>query len=164
MGETWRIIIGLIIAGIGGVIAGSVLVDLRTAKRSAAWPQVKGKVLTSRVSRREGSYSVRLEYEYAVDGVQYTSDRIKFGATVTVGSGKEEANAITERYPVGSEVTVYYDPHKPSRSVLEREVEARANFIDVLFAVLLVGIGTYVLSGLFSELMRDPDFWKDPAK
>jgi hypothetical protein len=42
MDETWRIIIGLIIAGIGGFVAVGTLVGVRSVKRSAAWPQVKG--------------------------------------------------------------------------------------------------------------------------
>ena len=153
MEETWRIIIGLIIAGIGGFVAVGTLVGLRSVKRSAAWPQVKGNVLASSVveshSQSGTSYRAEVKYEYAVDGVHYTSDRIKFGWQKT---RKRATKATAERYPAGSSVRVYYNPRKPSSSVLERETDRGSNISAVLFALLFVGGGIYMLlSGLFGD-------------
>ena len=153
MEAIWLIIIALIIAGIGGFVAVGTLVGLRSAKRSAAWPQVKGNVLASSVVESHyqsgTSYRAEVKYEYAVDGVRYTSDRIKFGWRK---GSKRGTKATAERYPTGSSVRVYYDPRKPSSSVLQRETDRGSNISAVLFALLFVGGGIYMLlSGLFGD-------------
>ena len=148
----WGIIFGLIFVGVGGFLAVFTLVDLRSAKRAAAWPQVQGKVRTSRVvereTRRGTSYSAEVKYEYEVDGIQHTSDRIKFEWQST---GYRSAEATAERYPAGSPMPVYYDPQEPSLSVLEREIEVGSVIFVILFGLLFVGFGIYMLSGLFGN-------------
>ncbi len=153
MGAIWQIILGLILAGVGGLATVGTLVDLRSAKRSAAWPQVQGKVLTSSVVKKGGGesnyYSAEVEYEYAVDGIPYTSDRVRFGG---VSAGKRTAKQVVERYPWESTVTVYYDPQQPASSVLEQKVEIGGNTVALLFEIMLVGVGILLLfSGLFGD-------------
>ena len=152
MEAIWLIIIGLIFVGIGGAAALSALVDLRRGKRTAAWPQVKGKVLTSCVveshSESGTSYSARVKYEYAVDSIRHTSDRIKFGWE---SADEQSAKGTAERYPAGSPVTVYHEPQEPSLSVLEREIQVGSDIFVLLFALVVFGVGTYVWLGLFRD-------------
>ena len=152
MEAIWLILIGLIFVGIGGAAAVSALVDLRSGKRTAAWPRVKGKVLTSSVveshSKSGTSYNAEVKYEYEVDGIRHTSDRIKFGWESV---DEQSAKGTTERYPAGSLVTVYHDPQEPSLSVLEREIEVGSVIFVILFGLVGIGVGTYV----WLELFRD---------
>jgi len=149
MDKIVRFVIGPLFAGVGGLVVLVIIRGMVIEERSAEWPQVyDGKVLASSVveTRTESvSYSVKVRYEYTVDGVRNTSDRIKFGA---VSGGKRSAEATWERYPAGSLVTVYYDPEKPSSSVLERDMEAGSNFFVLLIGLVILGAGIAMTLGL----------------
>jgi len=149
MDQVWQIIVGLFFVGTGFSIAVGILADHRSAKRDAAWLQVKGKVLTSRViDDGDGGYIAEVKYEYEVDGMGHTSDRISFGPVL---ANKRVAKATTERYPAGSLETVNYDPQKPSFSVLDREEDAGINFADIMFALVFGGVGILVMFGLIGD-------------
>lgn len=89
-----------------------------------SWPSTSGKVLKSSVERNAHQTGVSLEavvvYQYEVDGKTYQSQNIKAGNQfmVVVASGQEQA--IVARYPVGANVTVYYDPNNPAECALEK--------------------------------------------
>ena len=105
-------------------------VKLREVREAGRWPETTGKVIASRVrSRRnepddpdynfsdtEVTNEPFVEYEYRVGDREYRCSRVTIGEKT---SG-EELEAILARYPVGTPVTVYYDPAKPTRAVLER--------------------------------------------
>jgi hypothetical protein len=42
---------------------------------------------------------------------------------------------VVERYPVGAQVMVYYDPNNPSDAVLERSMPG---YVPVLWAVIVL--------------------------
>ncbi len=95
-------------------------------QESEDWPSVDGHVIAASVEHRSQSgstrtrttYSASVTYDYAVDGVAYTGDRMAFGAGH--GSGdRAKAQRVVDRYAVGSAVTVHYRPANPSDSVLE---------------------------------------------
>jgi hypothetical protein len=91
-------------------------VDWRHARRSAAWPTVEGEIVKSAVTRysRRLRWDWHVEYRYRVDGCEHTGWRTYFGCMVPIGVARN----IVQRFPVKSTVTVYYDPHRPGRSVL----------------------------------------------
>jgi len=131
-----------------------------TASASKNWPSVQGVVTHSDVQSRWSSspvgtpqhrsgptrlYLADVQYTYAVDGVEYTGDRVEFGDYSS--SNALRASKIAKTYRVGSDVTVYYDPSRPSRAVL---VPGKAT----LFAKAGVAIGAVflligILFGLF---------------
>ena len=124
----------------------------RQAAAADGWAQTKGRVVTSKTEQfvagvdrisapRRNLLRQRVIYAYTVAGVGYSSDRVSFGArTASSMPGMEQA--IVRRYPVGTAVTVYYDPANPSQAVLDRGVRklwlvwASA----ALFAVMAVAI------------------------
>jgi len=55
-----------------------------------------------------------------VYGKEYTSSQIKAGDIHMSVYGSRKAYDTVDRYPVGAEVTVYYDPENPEQSALER--------------------------------------------
>jgi hypothetical protein len=93
---------------------------------SPTWPFVEGEMLESRVRAHNETgdqhgtlareWFTEVRYRYTVDGVSYTGNRLRaFGPRHT-----DEQQALQELapFPVGQKVKVYYDPAKPSSSVL----------------------------------------------
>ena len=91
--------------------------QLHQARQSEQWPVVPGKIVRSfvksSISEGETIYSADIKYAYTVQGVEHRSD------VVVIGGHSYGANATVNRYPLGKEVSVSYDPEKPRRAVLE---------------------------------------------
>lgn len=97
----------------------------KVAKEAAqSWSGTMGTVLTSTVqSKRTGNststYPV-VVYQYEVNGKSYQSQTIKAGEQFFNVRILGEAQATANRYPVGAQVMVYYNPANPQESALER--------------------------------------------
>src|SRR5437773_12308343 len=123
-----RILVTLAIGGVGAYVAYVGAGDLYTGVRSDAWSTVAGTVLESELVRVPGrgrvsaSYKAHVLYGYEVGRQRYTGDRISFGR-LAVGSGRDDAEALLQRYRLGSVVPVHYDPARPHDSALFRSRE-----------------------------------------
>jgi hypothetical protein len=85
-----------------------------------------------------------VEYEYQVNDQSFRSDRIMIGG----GKSEVELEGVLNRYPLGAQVIVYYNPADPQQAVLERAIPAarlRGSAILMLlpFGVPLVAIQIY---------------------
>ena len=144
-------LVGLAFFGVffaGGLIAAYKIADeLPQALASPGWPTVEGAVTTSKVRRRSGSRKLRLRYQYDVNGQTYESHKIAFMGRVFSGTASERR----KRYPTGTQVTVYYNPDKPSVAVLEPGVRMVGFLGAGLVVVLFLPIGAL---GLWSLLKR----------
>ena len=124
--------IGWIVAALLGsllMLALAVLfigLGLRQRRRVGAsqrWPSAPGTIVSSKLvegSSSDGGRTVGAEvvYSYTVGGQEFRSDQRDIGGG---GSGSLAGeNAIIARYPVGSNVTVFYNPANPKDAVLER--------------------------------------------
>ena len=95
------------------------------AKQSAQdWSNTLGTVTMSTVQVRRSARS-RSEipvvvYQYQVNGQAYTGQTIKAGEQYFSVRLYGDAQKTIERYPVGAQVMVYYNPANPSESALER--------------------------------------------
>ncbi len=135
----------------------------RDGKATESWPSTTARILSSEVredvetSRDSGgmrrtktTYRPALRYEYAIDGRTYQGYRIK--ADDYGGSASRAYNAVN-RYPVGAEVTVYYDPADPGQAVLEQGADGTAVYlfggVGVLFSV--IGLGALAFVGVSSR-------------
>jgi Protein of unknown function (DUF3592) len=135
------LLFGLAFVAIGVVIFFLGLRDLRLAKASAGWPATQGAITATRIrvdDRGESSesYHPEITYTYAVMGASYEGSRRIIGATRGYSS-RRRAEAFLEAYPVGRQVTVYYDPQKPREAVLEAGTTRGA-------------IGTLIISAVFA--------------
>lgn len=113
---------------------------LQDARASESWPTADGVVIRSEVTRStdaEGSdsYSPEITYAYTVNNEQLANKTIKFGENSY--SNRRKAEEIANSYPVGRNVTVYYDPEKPDKSVLEPGVSAGS--------YIVIGIGVFFI-------------------
>ena len=135
-------LIGVVVVGIGGVEV--------WMQSGSEWEQTTGMVVKTEVEReirpvdpqvyRRLQWSPRITYRYEVDGQSYTSDRMHAGihaqdSRPTKGSAQIES----DQYPVGSEVTVYYEADDPSVAALE--VGAGGGWVLVVLGAGILAVG-----------------------
>jgi hypothetical protein len=118
---TKRVVFGLLVALLGGVLAFGGARVLYRARASEHWPQVQGTVRASSVetqrSKRSATFVPHVRYDYAVGAEHYTSETLSFTRTASGDSG--EAREQVRPYPVGASVTVHYSPDEPQLACLE---------------------------------------------
>jgi len=89
------------------------------AHRAVGWPVTEGTVAFSAAVRgcgRGDSVFPQVVYRYTVNGEDFMSEQIAFGA---VGCGwPDYAQSTAARFPLGSSVRVHYDAEDPHRAVL----------------------------------------------
>jgi len=103
---------------------------VRKARASSKWPSTQGTIESSTVDverererdsdgdiHYETKFTPNIVYQYQVDGMDFAGDQISFGGTSS--SSQSRAYRITNQYPEGAEVTVYFDPEDPQESVLQ---------------------------------------------
>lgn len=83
------------------------------------------KILSSQVGvgHKGGSaikemYFPDVQYEYVVDGITYQSNR--FWSEKMQINKADKIQALVAQYPVGTQVTVYYDPNNPADAFLQK--------------------------------------------
>ncbi len=82
------------------------------AYQSTAWREVPGTVLHAECRSANNRTSARhVQYEYAVGGVRYASEREHFGLHIAT-------SGCVAGYGAGERVSVHYDPARPSEAVL----------------------------------------------
>ena len=85
---------------------------------SESWPSVEGEILESKLERSKSDgatkYRANVNYIYEIAEKEFTGKKIGFSALAT----KSYTQKLIERYPVGENVEVYYNPENHSDSVL----------------------------------------------
>jgi hypothetical protein len=143
----------LVFGGVGAGLSWWGWTIVQSARASAEWPTVEGRITRSVVRHStdaEGgdSYSPEVAYTYAVSGRAFEGERIKFGEN-SYGS-RSRAEAIAAGYPVGRQVEVYYEPANPSNAVLEPGLSAGS------YIVLGIGLLFICIAGLTAPLSLLP--------
>jgi hypothetical protein len=120
-------LLGLTAAVMIGVLILAVVVKMREVKAARTWQTARGKITRSEVrakkvndTNRRGQKTVNypaVTYEFSIKGRRYTGERISLAEIIP----ESEIEPTLERYPLGAEVTVYYNPSNPNQSVLERD-------------------------------------------
>ena len=131
-------------AGLAALWGGFELRD--RAQRMTAWPSVRGRVTGSTLvpddtPMEDGStaYYPQISYEYVVGGHEYRGQRRSLVNVGGSGLNRGMGERVLARYPVGSEVVVFYDPQDPKEAILERpDPVAGPTFLFALGAALLV--------------------------
>lgn len=140
------LILGWVIFAVGVWSLTYVFRIRREARQSASWPQTTGRILTASLRQTGGRYrpvyAPEFEYEYSVNGRAYRGRRWNFGVLAT---DKSSAQAVVDRYLPGKTVPVYYNPAKPSASVLERDIGGSwvGMVVGIVFAIVGLGLIVY---------------------
>lgn len=137
------------------------IVEFHAAK---GWTQTTGRILRSGIDVRHLQFPDEpeivknmpaIEYEFHVGARKVIGSRIGIGDD----SGGANLEATLKRYPVGINVTVYYDADDPTQCVLERSGLQSLNGRELLAGcasgILLLALFGGVIYGLF---MYGPDF------
>lgn len=96
------------------------------------------------------SSSPQISYYYQALGQQYTGNKISFGFVKSHNSSRQ-AEAELARFPLGSSVTVYFNPPNPAEAVLERK--AGSSVIATILGVFFIFLGMCIACPLiFSGL------------
>ena len=109
--------------------------NFKQDRASLSWPETTGKIIhsdvevvTHRSNDTDGfdstKYDVRVHYAYDVNGQAHESRRLRFGSSGF--KGRSDANKFHRRFPSGKEVSVYYDPAKPTRCVAQGHAKSLA--------------------------------------
>jgi hypothetical protein len=127
--------------------------EKKKGTETQTWPAVSGRVVEAYVAEdvqvdsegdRNRVFAPRVVYEYEVNGQTYRGDRLRIGIESFIGSRRRVEQELA-RYPVGSAVTVYYNPANPAEAVLQRGVGSRA--------ALVIGITFLVIAGMTACLV-----------
>jgi hypothetical protein len=136
------IVIGLVVAGFG-------VLTLIKSWRSEKWPVTNGVILTATMQAHSGehgdTYSAAVTFDYSVEGVKYTGNKLAIGA---MSSSTSYAQSVLNRYPVGKTVTVHYSPANPAEAVLETGIHGG---VWICFGV---GIAFALFGTLFLQISR----------
>jgi hypothetical protein len=117
---------------------------------SVNWPTVDGqisdaKLHTFRDKEKRLNYMARVWHTYQVNGASYTVEKISWGGQ-PYAQVSAPANAVLEKYPVGSVVKVYYNPQKPKQSVLNpQEKGGLATMAWIAGIFFVMGVVFFVL-------------------
>lgn len=138
-----------------------------TSRRSFTWPSTTGRIVVSEV--REGfeevagkhmyMHSPQIIYRYEVDGLQHESAELD--AVTVSSSSRDAAEAATRKYPVGSEIEVFYDPARPSKSIVAgARMSAGLLIVALLFSALFIYVP---FSPLWPPAKQKPSRQPPPA-
>lgn len=123
--------------------------------RARNWPIATAKILRSDVvtesatSHRVGAggagatvFMAKVEYEFEVNGLRYASNVIAPGGVVGT-SNPDTAQGWTDRFPVGAQVPVSYNPLRPTDCCLV--CEHVGEWLNTLVAAIFGIIGFVIL-------------------
>lgn len=130
---------------------------VRNQLASQRYRQTSGTVTTSQLGSRPGAkigsvYGPQITYEYTVKGVQYHGSRWDFNGVMS--SDSDWARDIVSSHPVGSAVTVYFDPFDPAQSVLSLDSEPAVAFVLLFMIPFNTIAASFVLIGIKALITR----------
>jgi hypothetical protein len=135
----------LVLGGIGVVLLVLYSRNKTKAGESQKWPNVMGHIVGWDIKTdyyddedfSKLSYLPKITYLYQVNGETYEGHRFAFGSDPSF-TQKSKAEAFLAQYSSKTEFPVYYNPEKPSESVLSQQLRS-------MKAGLIVGIVLIVL-------------------
>lgn len=119
--------------------------DFVRAVQIQYWPTTEGIVTHSELIEEPGikrRFEARVEYDFEVAGRAFNASGIR-----TRGTGTEHrfvAQSTVDAYPIGKQVTVYFDEANPGRSYLEAGPDWLSYFLIIsplVFCIVCVAAG-----------------------
>ena len=114
------------------------------------WPSTTGVIRESTVREiasegEEGwDHIPYIRFEYEVNGQLYTGSSLATGLMNT-GAGEDQARRFVRDYPVGSTVTVWYNPKDPHQAAVEKRAGASGASIAIGSVLLILSLGMVCL-------------------
>lgn len=159
------IIVCLLFISIGVGMLIKLVQQFGKLQQSKHWISTSGKITSSdldaQVTTEDDGYQTttylaKVNFTYEANGNTYESDRVNIDYGMRTSNIRKQ-QSVVEQYPVGSNVTVYYDPEDPSQSVLEKKVNGA--FTTILVSAVFIAIG--VVLAVTSLGVNPPAFIKN---
>lgn len=129
----------MVIIGIALTAFGSL--KIKSAQETKKWPVTTGIVTVSEIAGAI-KYYPSVSFSYNIDKVDYTSTRI---SQINFTSKKKSVVEKTlKKYPVGSEVKVYYNGSNPAEALLEPGINT-GNIMLLGFGILLLAVPVFLV-------------------
>lgn len=131
------------------------LVSIPKTVMTKYWPKACGSVVVSKLEAskrltKDGGkitvYSPLVKYRYCIAGQQYTSQKIKWADHRS--SSKNAHQKVVDKYPVNSDITVFYNPKKPGVAVLEPGIGQGTVIITMFFLISLISMSVLLSTKL----------------
>ena len=162
-GSLYLIVIGLLLAGAGGVFTWLLGASFERARAMDQWSEQDCYILESELREQRLGPDVPTEYRfgllfgYEFEGAPYSSENLTLRENAWV---KEPAKiqALINNFPAGSRQTCYVNPENPEQAVLKKETKAPGYSIwfPMLFVVGGLGVMVKALITLFSQKKEEP--------
>lgn len=154
----------IMLAGIGLVVWR--IWKSRRIKAISSWPETAGSIVDHDISKVDISdaddhgadyrFDPVVKYTYNVEGKVFHGSKIGINTPrFTMGSKAEQY--LLEKYPIGKEISVFYNPSKPADAVIDRGAAAKSsmssakNIFVVAIGVLLFMVGALAALGLVDQ-------------
>lgn len=123
----------------------------RQAEEIKNWSTTEGKIIVMRqLGKRGWMNNIEFRYKYKVDNKKYTGRNITlFPNTIF---GRERIEEIHEKYREGKTVTVYINPKKPKKAILEIEMGGQQSYY-LAWSILNIIIGGFIVSALVTGFL-----------
>lgn len=132
---------------------------------SKSWGLVKGNILSAVVKKECDStrlnrlyhrlsqtiYSININYTYQIEANKYENNQIEFGSQPCYL--KSDAENELKKYPVNSNILVYYNPASKSESVLLRAISGKSEIITCIVSFILALYGFRSLFYFFKTMV-----------
>jgi len=147
------LILGIIVIAFTAIGAYLLYRGFRDRSQGAAmqeWPYTTGVIRESTVRQIAGEgeegwdHVPYVRYSYKVGGETYTGSSLTTGLMNT-GAGEDTARQFVEDYPIGSTVTVWYNPKDPRQSAIEKRAGASGASIAIGSVLLILALGLVCL-------------------
>ena len=139
-------VFGLIILIIGFAILCMTVIAISNSVSAKEWSIIMGKIIKSDIyelqfgGESNATFRPDIAFEYNVNGEKYISDRLYYGVKIMSSFNWIKSRKLVEKYPVNKEVKVYFNPNKPSESVVEPGIHVDLGVIFI-FAIFFVICG-----------------------
>ena len=148
------IIVCLILFGVGIGMLIKLAQHYGKLQKSKNWLSTSGVITSSELDAQTTAdddgyetttYLAKVIFTYDVNGSPYECDCINFDYGMRTSNIRKQ-QSVLEQYPLGSQVTVYYNPENPQQSVLEKRVNGAFTTILVSAVFIIIGVVLAVTS------------------
>ena len=128
-----------------------VLTNPKKAQKSLEWPTVDGKLtLVHQLGKTGMINNLDLRYDYIYKGEKYTGKDLNLFPNMFFG--KVSIEEIKQKYHEGDTVTVYVNPAKPHKAILETDLQDLPKYYAVWGGLNFV-LGVFLLAVIISSLI-----------
>lgn len=166
-GKVFLILFALPFTGVGAWMGWSIADAMLESMRMQSWQPAQARLEAAGYETHHGddstTYKAYATYRYTANGQEYRGDRVGlFSGNDNIGSYQQDTGLRLESlWRNGQPVVVYYNPERPSESIIDRDLRWGMVGFRSIFLFVFGGVGVgLIVFGFLSPREKDPD---DPA-